>query len=216
MPFVYWLHRLDGTIEPELTNVGDLCSGRRVAIDVGANIGLWSYRMAKIFSKVYAFEINEGIAANLVAYRSKKIEIVHCGLSSEAGDLTLYIPVSKGVALNGWASLQPGNCPDTNEHITKPVKVRPLDSFSIRDVSFIKIDVEGHEIEVLRGAVETILASRPVVLVEVKETNVGTVSSFFKALDYEEVVIKDATVLEGVAANHVFRPREKRGRAASA
>jgi len=210
MPFVYWLHCLDGTVEPELINVGDLSCEHHVAIDVGANIGLWSYRMAKIFSKVYAFEINEGIAENLVAYQSKKIEIIHCGLSSEPGDATLYIPVSKGVVMNGWASLQPGNCPDTQEHVTKPVKVRPLDSFSIRDVSFIKIDVEGHEIEVLRGAVETISASRPVVLVEVKETNVETVYSFFKALDYEEVVVEDATVLEGVAANHVFRPRKKR------
>jgi FkbM family methyltransferase len=211
LPFSYRMCSLAGTIEPELQHMPALCKARGAAIDVGANVGLYSYRMAPIFSKVYAFEINEAVAADLAAYDSKNIEIIHSGLSSEERDATLYIPVSKGVQLNGWASLQPGNCPDTQEHVTRAVHVRRLDSFSFRDISFIKIDVEGHEVEVLRGAVETISANRPVILVEVKESNTGKVSSFFQAIDYEEVSLKSLCGVEGASENHIFVPREKSG-----
>jgi FkbM family methyltransferase len=169
--------------------------------------------MARLFSKVYAFEINEGIATDLAAYQSEKIEIIHCGLSSQEGDLTLHIPVLKGLALHGWASLQPGNCPDTQDHVTKAVHVRALDSFSIRDVSLIKIDVEGHEVEVLRGAVETISASRPVVLVEIKDQNVQQVSSFFKDLNYQETSLEQLCGVKGAGENRIYRPCADAGKA---
>jgi FkbM family methyltransferase len=212
LPFNYWLCSVAGSVEPELRHMEALCKARGVAIDVGANVGLYSYRMAQIFSKVYAFEINEGLASHLIEYGSKRVEIIISGLSSEERDATLYIPVSKGVVLNGWASLMPGNCPDTQEHVTKPVKVRPLDSFSLRDISFIKIDVEGHEVEVLRGAVETISANRPVILVEVKESNIGKVASFFRGIDYEEVSLKSLCGVEGADENRIFVPRKNSGK----
>ena len=210
LPFVYWLQWFAGDVEPELANAGSLCEARGIALDIGANIGLWSYRLEKIFSKVYAFEVNDDVTGDLIGLASPRVELIHMGLSSKPGKLTLYIPVSKGVQLNGWASLQPGNCPDTNEHVTKKVEVRTLDSFGLRDVSFMKMDVEGHELEVLHGARETLAASRPVVLLEVKEYNVEKVAAFFEELGYEEVKVGRATVLEGVAANHVFRPRPSR------
>jgi hypothetical protein len=49
------------------------------------------------------------------------------------------------------------------------VPVAPLDAFDLRDVSFIKIDVEGHELEVLRGARGTIKREAPNVLIEVEQ-----------------------------------------------
>jgi FkbM family methyltransferase len=211
LPFNYRLHLIAGTIEPELQNIRAICKEGGTAIDVGANIGLYSYRMARIFSKVYSFEINAGIAADLVAYQSSKIEVVHCGLSTDERDVTLYVPVSKGVVLNGWASIRPGNCPDTQEHITKTVHVRPLDSYAMEGVSFIKIDVEGHEIEVLKGASKTIAASRPVVLVEVKDDNIEQVSSFFAAMDYEEVLLHALCGVDGARENRIYRPRSLSG-----
>lgn len=209
LPFNYWLHLFAGSIEPELRHIRAICEKRGIAIDVGANVGMFSYRMARIFSKVYAFEINEGVAADLIAYKSNKIEIVHSGLSSEDRDMILYTPVLKGVPLDGWASLLPGNCPDTQEHITKKVHVRPLDSFSLKDVSFVKIDVEGHELEVLRGAVETISASRPVILVEIKGRNLEQVFGFFKAISYEEISLQGLCGIEGARENHIFAPCNK-------
>jgi hypothetical protein len=49
------------------------------------------------------------------------------------------------------------------------VPVRTLDEFSIDPVGFIKIDVEGHELEVLAGGMTTIAANLPALLIEVEE-----------------------------------------------
>lgn len=208
LPFLFRIHQIAGTIEPELRYIESVCSRRTVAIDIGANIGLWSYRLAGIFDKVYAFEINEGVAADLVAYHSRKVEVIHSGLSSGTAELTLYIPVSKGVPLLGWASLRPGNCPDAETHITKTVNVRPLDSFSFTEVAFIKIDVEGHEVEVLKGAEKTITANQPVVLVEVKAANSAAVDSFFRGVRYREVTLLELAGVEGAAENRIYVPAE--------
>jgi FkbM family methyltransferase len=47
-----------------------------------------------------------------------------------------------------------------------PVHMQTLDSLGLVDVGFLKIDVEGHELAVLRGANETIAKNRPVVFME--------------------------------------------------
>ena len=72
LPFNGALDSVAGCIEPELRHIGASCKGRGAAIDVGANIGIYSYRMARIFSKVYEFEINKGTAGNLVAYIQRR------------------------------------------------------------------------------------------------------------------------------------------------
>jgi FkbM family methyltransferase len=49
------------------------------------------------------------------------------------------------------------------------VPLRTLDCYSLEDLSFVKIDVEGHEVEFLRGAAHLIRRERPHLLVEVGE-----------------------------------------------
>lgn len=60
--------------------------------------------------------------------------------------------------------------------IEKDVQVKRLDDFGIADVDFIKIDVEGHELEVLKGGAATIERYRPVLLMEVH----SNIKDFFK------------------------------------
>lgn len=152
LPFSYWLYTLSGSCEKELLYLEKITPYRNVAIDIGANIGFYSYKMAQLFSEVYAFEVNNDLTHQLAAFNPGNIHIINKGISSNAGDAKLFIPVLRNIPLTGWASLTPGNCPDTNQHIEKPVQICTLDSFDIKSVSFIKIDVEGHEIEVLKGA----------------------------------------------------------------
>ena len=69
------------------------------------------------------------------------------------------------------------------------VQTRTLDSFDLAECQFIKIDVEGHELEVLNGAKETLARCRPTVLVEssVNSDPAGKpneVIKFFERLDY--------------------------------
>src|SRR3954468_4422340 len=122
LPFLYRVNSLEGSEEPELRMLPALVSRRDVAIDVGANVGFYALRMSALFNKVYAFEINDDLTHDLAAFNPGNIEIVHVGLSSEAGQAVLYIPVLNGLPLSGWASLTPNNCPDTVVHQTKPVE----------------------------------------------------------------------------------------------
>ncbi len=209
LPFAYWLHRFDKGAEPELLHLDSLCTSRHTAIDVGANIGFYSYRMSQMFSRVFAFEINQELIGELVAYNAGNISVLSAGLSSSAEEAILYVPVLRGMPLTGWASLVPNNCPDTKEHTTKPVHLRTLDSFGIFPVSFIKIDVEGHELEVLRGAIQTLTKCRPRILAEVKECNLRDVLRFFEDLHYTRTTLYDVTGTQGAPDNYLFVPEEK-------
>ncbi|HEY4282988.1 MAG TPA: FkbM family methyltransferase [Chthoniobacterales bacterium] len=205
--FLYWLTALDGSEEPELRMLPALISGREVAIDVGANVGFYALRMSGLFTRVYAFEINDDLTHDLAAANPGNIEIIHVGLSSEAGQAVLYIPILNGMPLPGWASLAPNNCPDTSVHQTKPVEIRTLDSFNIESVSFIKIDVEGHELHVLRGATRTLSTHRPTILVEIKTENLDAVFRLLSELDYVRHVPGELNS-HPASENHLFVPKK--------
>lgn len=209
LPYNYWLHKLDGAAEPELLHLDEFIAGGGKAIDVGANAGFYTYALSRRFKRVYAFEINEGITGPIAQYNPGNIELIHCGLSSSDGTARFYIPVTGGIAQAGWASLYRDNLPGAEKLIERDVRVAPLDDFKISGVDFIKIDVEGHEIEVLKGAAATIEASRPIVLIELKKQHVKTVNDWFRNLDYKHCRLEDFNDVPGHRSNHIYVPLER-------
>lgn len=207
LPFRYQLAAVDGSIEPELRNLRQLVAKTDVALDIGANYGLYAYRMSEIFSEVHAFEINDELTNDLARYDRGNIKIHHAGLSSKPGEATLYIPVLDGLPLTGWASLSPGNYPGATGCITKAVKLDTLDNFRLKRVSFIKIDVEGHELHVLEGAKQTLIDNRPVLLIEIKEANRAAVLGFLSELNYAERPLTDLIQRAADSENYLFVPR---------
>jgi FkbM family methyltransferase len=216
LPLRYLLHLLDGGCENELRHLDSLAPPGDTAIDVGANEGLFSYRLASRFARVYAFEVNDSLTKDLAAYNPGNITIVHEGLSSRQGDATLFIPMVRGRALTGWASLAPGNCPDTDEYVEKPVTISPLDRFELNGIAFVKIDVEGHEVEVLNGARRTLARNRPRVLLEVKPPNRQAVDAFFDQLNYTLQSVADLIGVPGSPENLFFVPGPPPDRSAPA
>ena len=128
---------------------------RNVAIDIGAHVGYWSRRLVRDFNQVYAFEAEsehiECLRANIT---EPNITITQVALSNESGTLKF----SKSIDNSGMSRI-------ADEGID--VQCEPLDHWNINDVDLIKIDVEGHELNVLRGAEQTILRSRPVLFMEI-------------------------------------------------
>jgi FkbM family methyltransferase len=132
----------------------------RLAIDVGGHVGLWSFYLAKRFERVEAFEPmpphRECFAENI---KAPNVNLHACALGSTEGvaRLTTYA----------------GN--SGHSHIAEGGEIvasmRPLDNFFFEDLGFLKIDTEGYELEVLRGAVETLKRCRPVIIVEQKAGN---------------------------------------------
>jgi FkbM family methyltransferase len=180
---------------------------RRVAIDVGANEGLYSLRLSAMFEHVFSFEINAAIAADLVATQLANVTVVSNGLSRSMGRATLYVPVlPSGQRLHGWASLNVGNCPDAVDHDRHDVAIATLDSYGIDNASFLKIDVEGHEFQMLEGARATIERCKPRILIEIKSANLSRVRAYFAALGYREIDLRKLLRAPPTPENHLFFP----------
>ena len=207
LPLEYFLYRHSAGCEAELKWLARICPNRQVAIDIGANIGFYSYAMAQLFEQVFAFEINPQLTRALNDFNCERITVIAKGLSSTARKATLHIPLVNRIALTGWASLTAGNCSDTNEHLEKTVEVITLDSFGLGSVSLIKIDVEGHELEVLRGAQSTVAESRPAVIVEIKEHNRAAVENWFERNGYRQKPLSELAGALGSPENFIFLPQ---------
>lgn len=146
----------------------------RHAVDIGANVGLWTRVLARCFPLVTAFEpspeaiecfclnnpganIWPDLEPDLV--NGSRVMLHKCALGAEPGALRLNTKLRS----SGWTRADPEG--DTE------VEMRTLDSFNLSPVDFIKIDVEGFEHPVVRGAIETIRECRPVVIIEQKPDN---------------------------------------------
>jgi FkbM family methyltransferase len=123
---------------------------------------------------VYAFEPIPQLAAYLRRASPKRVRVVECALSDKEGLANLYVPSNWGEA-----SLRK---PHQGAAVLG-VPMKTLDSFELRNVGLMKIDVEGHELAVLRGARDTIRTSRPIVFVEVEHRHGSNVSSVRELLE---------------------------------
>jgi hypothetical protein len=124
LPFKLWLQCRFLGAEAELMHLDRLAIRRGAAIDAGANIGLYSLRMSRLFEKVYSFEI----------------------------------------------------------------------------------DVEGHELHLLEGAVKTIQRGRPVILVEIRDRNEAPVFRLLESLGYRRADLKELAGVPASPGNFIFVP----------
>lgn len=135
------------------------CINKRVAIDVGAHIGIISYQLSNIFENVESFEINTELYNCLrknISNHCKGNVRLHCtGLGNKIDQVDLSTP-----AKTLGTHIIPNKLGE--------YKIRPLDDYNFQNVDFIKIDVEGFETNVIRGAMKTIERCRPVILYERK------------------------------------------------
>jgi len=111
--------------------------------------------------------------------------------------------------MSGWGSLDPYNCPDVVCLRTQQIELETLDSMKIPDVRFIKIDVEGHELEVLCGAQETIRQDRPHLLIEVREKHLSEIRNLLNGWNYFEASLENLCGVVGSPQNYIFLPSRR-------
>ena len=181
--------------EPETKFIREYGRKGAWAVDVGANMGLWSYAMVKsgLFNKVLSFEPNPDLTNELKNSGIDNITLVNKAVSNVSGSTVLRIPIQGKFMLNGWASLESKIDLDTDEFKEISVEVIRLDDLNLADVAFIKIDVEGHELSLLNGAHEFFTANRPVCIIECRERNRRQVEEFFTNLQvgYRKIDTKE-------------------------
>ena len=170
LPLIFWWLKRANKLDPEMFVASNLCKNKRIAIDVGSNNGLYSYFYSKNFESVKSFEPFPMASQNLIQSKLKNVEFFHYALSSTSGDATLHAPVAdNGRVIHSQASLNQFS----ENSIQVAVSLRTLDSFEFQDVNMLKVDVEGHERNVLEGAVKTIRRCKPIILVEIEERHLG-------------------------------------------
>jgi FkbM family methyltransferase len=165
------------------------CRGDNISVDVGANMGIFAFAMQRYSRSVIAFEPNTDLWPYLRRLLSDTVRLEDAALSSGAGQAEFRV-VADNTGVATIEAKNPLSMIDEPATIaTRSVATRTLDSFALSDVSFIKIDVEGHEEAMLAGAIETIAANRPAILVESEDRhNPGAparVADWFSALDYD-------------------------------
>jgi FkbM family methyltransferase len=145
---------------------GDVC------VDVGANAGYLSLVMAKRVGssgRVISFEPNLDIIdkfkrnLDLNPTLRDSIELYTLGLGERLGRMYVSPDTDHGL---GNATL----CPSPGTSTTHGVEVVALDSFQLTRLDFIKVDVEGMELDVLRGSEQTIRRCLPHIAFETLST----------------------------------------------
>ena len=135
-----------------------------VILDIGANIGNHSvyWAIKSEAKRIYSFEPLEDIFKILkknteINGLTEKVKLFNIGLSNEKtnGSISFYNPADIG-----RTSLK--------QNINGNLLLNKLDNIKIKEnaIDFIKIDVEGHELQVLQGARETLMKYKPIIFIE--------------------------------------------------
>jgi len=167
--------------EVELNLLDQFKDKNKDAIDIGVYRGVYSYKLSKLFNHIYSFEPNPLIYPYLKKNLSKiinNITLSNYALSNTDGSVNLKIPNrSSSIFKNNIEELYRLGCATIHEHNNFDnykafrVKKKKLDKVILKNkkIGFVKIDVEGHEMEVIQGAEKLLKNNRPVLLVEIEE-----------------------------------------------
>jgi FkbM family methyltransferase len=157
---------------------------KRTFVDVGANIGIWSYPMIGKFKKIIGYEPSKQNIECLRSNVGEKIELRTKAVANFIGEADFH---QAGKNCGDGKLCRPG-IPSMYS-----VPVVTLDSESLIDVDLIKIDVQGWELEVLQGAIELMKSQHPWVIFEVNQ-DIDECCSLMESIGYETLSIKSKRV----------------------
>ena len=175
------------------TLITRICSSHKTFVDVGAHIGsvIAQVRHADSTVKIVAIEAIPEKIQNL-RRRFPFVEMHGCAVGETTGEISFFIDTQR----SGYSSLARPNGTEDKSKIEIKVPIERLDNLvEAVDVDAIKIDVEGAELGVLRGAVAILRACRPIVMFESGPTGDNGLGytkegmlHFLNALDFSVVV----------------------------
>jgi FkbM family methyltransferase len=192
-----------------------------VALDAGANIGVHTVEWAKVmhgWGRVTAFEAQERIfyalAGNIAINNCFNAKAIHAALGAVDG--ILKIPSPDYTQPSSFGSLELRRRKGV-EFIGQDVSYRQedmvgvgqvaIDNMGLARLDYVKIDVEGMEIEVLAGARQTLARCRPVMLIELIKTNRHQLAEMLGSIGYLSIAMgRNALFVhrEDACLNHIL------------
>lgn len=214
--------------ENEIKLVKNFIKNDTDTLDIGVYRGVYSYEMSKYSKTVHAFEPNPIIYKDLdknLKKIVKNINLYNFALSNKNEDIELKIPIRdlNSNKENYEEYYQLGKATIHKENKLKnfekcKIISKKIDDLDFKDkISFIKIDVEGHEKEVIEGGVKTIQKNKPVLLIEIEKQyskrNVSDTINFINSLGFtsyffDNIDLKKTNDLDNLNKynNFIFKP----------
>ena len=171
-----------------------------VAIDCGAHVGLWSKDLSNYFDNLYCFEpVKEFFDCLKLNVVSKNAKLFNFGLGEKKIETEAVITKSSGNS--GGSRTLTDNFVVKKEDEIQKIKLMDLDSLNLNKADFIKIDVEGLGLQVLKGMTKTLMVCNPVVCIELfEEVDKAEQMKFMHNIGYDlvDIIIKE----------HVFKKNQ--------
>lgn len=181
-------------LEPELRELKQFVPRGKTAIDVGTWWGPWSWWLARVVPRVEAFEPNASICDGLRAVLPANVNLHGVALSDRQGTSQLWSP-SGDIGTEGRSTLI---AQDHAGWVRQDVETTTLDAYDFSNVGFVKIDVEGLELNVLQGASSLLEKEHPNIFIEVEDAHhsgdhVDEVFDFISSFGYEGTYLDGKT-----------------------
>jgi FkbM family methyltransferase len=159
-------------------------------IDVGANIGEYAWALAQHMTRVIAIEPVPELATLLRRGAPRNVEVVEGVMGATAGEVQLRVPNVNGRRAGALATVAAHDFQFSDIENFDTITVK---QFTVDDVArtrnatpfVVKIDVEGYEMQVLRGAAQVIRAHRPLLLIEIERRHTADFAETFNWLAAE-------------------------------
>jgi FkbM family methyltransferase len=175
---LYYTRTIQTFWEPDVEPIKRLIKPGDVAIDLGANIGWYSHVLAGLVGKdgrVYSIEPIPDtfrlLSAVAAARGLRNVELLNVAVSDKDGSAVMEIPLHEYGGKNFYmAKIVSSTQSSGSANRRYTVTVRSVDSLFqavAKQVSFIKCDVEGHELAAFKGAQKFFEMQKPAILLEV-------------------------------------------------
>ena len=198
--------------EEELLILDKLVDKNLESVDVGVYRGVYTYKLSKISKHVHSFEPNPLLFSYLnknLKKLAKNITLYENALSNVSSIVDLKVPKRfntfnkknyEEMYKLGAATIHKKNLLNNQDFTTFKIRTKKLDDvLPDNKIGFIKIDVEGHEENVLNGAVKIIKKNKPVLLVEIEEKhskkNVKETINFINSLGYKSYYLRNLNLV---------------------
>jgi FkbM family methyltransferase len=229
---LYWafwkLPQRYSTGEKELRALRGFVKQGDIAFDIGANMGVYTYELSKLVGPrgfVYAFEPVARTASRLKRVvrlrRLTNVRVIQAAIGDTPGQCTMVLPAADFDKLHPFAHMLGDH--EIGGNSVEQAAMTTVDRFCTREGThpdFVKCDVEGAEMSVFQGALNTLVAYHPTLLCEIEArwtsryghhpadilvmlTNLG-----YEAYVLEESAASRVTSLD-VPGNYLFLHRER-------
>ena len=147
-----------------------------IAVDVGANVGLWAKPLTEKFKRIIAFEPLEQVYSCLESNVAGLNVDIHKHALGNVNDVAEMVYDSENTGGSFVSNVGQGS-----------INIKRLDDLNLPKFGLLKIDCERHELEVLKGAMDTLLKYKPIIVCEQQADTDECAGLFLKSFGAREI-----------------------------